>query len=166
MWQKIFFLVTLFTALMVLGCNDEPVSPLEGSSGIISGETKLIEVVDPGTVIQLGGGKTQVHNQVAIFRDSSNNAKFSGLRNVVLNLTLFNSNGQENSYGTFRLETDNGEFWEGDWTGRSTSSGTAIEAIGYNIDEKDKSRLWNYYFPSSKEGKVGTFTARIIYERD
>jgi hypothetical protein len=164
MWQKIFNLVILFTALMVLGCDDELVAPPKGQSNIISGETKLIDYVNPGIVKQLGSGNIQVRNQVAIFKDSSSNAELSGLRNVVLNHN-FNSNGQGNSYGTFSVETNSG-LWEGDWTGQTTSSGTTIKAIGYNFDERGQSCEWTYYFPSSQDGKVGTFSARIIYERD
>jgi hypothetical protein len=164
MWPKIFYLVILFTALMVLGCNEELVAPPNGQSNIISGETKLIEYVDPGTVRQLEGGNIQVRNQVAIFKDSSINAQLSGLRNIVLNHN-FNSNAQGNSYGTFSIETNSG-LWEGDWTGRTTSSGTTIKAIGYNFDERGQSCEWNYYFPSSQDGEAGTFSARIISKRD
>jgi hypothetical protein len=163
MWRKIFFLVTLFTALMVLGCN-ELVAPPEGQSNIISGETTLVKYVDPGTVRQLEGGNIQVRNQVAIFEDNSNNSQLSGLRNVVLNHN-FNSNDQGNSYGTFSIETNSG-LWEGDWTGQTTSSGTTIKAIGYNFDERGETCEWKYYFPSSQDGEVGTFSARIISERD
>lgn len=166
MLQKFFFLVILFTALAIVGCNEELVTPQGGDVSIISGGTKLIEVVDPGTVTHLSSGETQVLNQVTIFKDSSSNAKFSGLREVVLNTTILNSNGEENSYGTFSLETDNGEIWEGEWTGHTTSTGSTIEAVGYNIEEEGISCVWNYYFPSSKGGTVGTFTARIIYDRD
>ena len=164
MWQKAFFLGTLLTALIVLGCKDELVAPPKGQSNYITGETKLIEFVTPGTVKQLGDGNRQVRNQVAIFEDNSNNSQLSGLRNVVLNHN-FNSNDQGNSYGTFSIETNSG-LWEGDWTGQTTSSGTTIKAIGYNFDERGQSCEWNYYFPSLQDGEVGTFSARIISERD
>ncbi len=160
MWQKMFYLVILFTALMVLGCNDELVAPPEGQSNLISGETEFIEYVDPGTVTQLGHGNIQVRNQVAAFMDESNDNQLSGLRTVVLNYN-YDSNNQGYSYGTFSIETNSG-FWEGDWTGRTTSSGTTIKAIGYNnFDERGQSCEWNYYFPSSQDGKVGTFSARL-----
>ena len=164
MWVKIFYLVALFTSLMVLGCSDELVAPSKGQSSIIYGETEIVEYVDPGTITQLGKGNTQVRNQVANFIDSSNKGQLSGLRNVVLNHD-FNSNGHGNSYGTFSVETNSG-LWEGNWTGRTTSSGTTIKAIGYDFDERGKSCEWNYYFPSLEAGTVGTFSARIISERD
>ena len=164
MWQKAFYIGTLLTALIVLGCKDELVAPPKGQSNYITGESKLIEFVTPGTVKQLGDGNRQVRNQVAIFEDNSNNSQLSGLRNVVLNHN-FNSNDQGNSYGTFSIETTSG-LWEGDFKGQTTASGTTIKAIGYNFDERGQSCEWNYYFPSLQDGEVGTFSARIISERD
>jgi hypothetical protein len=163
MWQKIFFLVTLFTALMILGCN-ELVAPPEGQSSIISGETKLIELVNPGTVKQLEGGNIQVRNRVAVFLDSTNDSQLSGQRLVVLSHN-FDANGYGNCYGTFSIETTSG-LWEGDFKGQTTASGTTIKAIGYNFDERSETCEWKYYFPSSEDGILGTFSARIISERD
>lgn len=164
MWQKAFFLGTLLTALIVLGCKDELVAPPKGQSNYISGETKLIEIVNPGTVKQLGDGNRQVRNRVAVFLDSSNNSQLSGQRLVVLSHN-FDANGYGNCYGTFSIETTSG-LWEGDFKGQTTASGTTIKAIGYNFDERGETCEWKYYFPSSQDGEVGTFSARIISERD
>jgi len=159
MRYKIFFFVTFFAALMVIGC-DESVAPQSGPSNTFNGETKFLEYVDPGTTTQPGIGKTQGINQIAIFRDSTDNAQLTGLRNVVIT-----SNSQGNSYGTFSMET-NGVHWEGTWTGTTTSSGTTIKATGYDLNERGKSCVWYYSLPSSQGGKVGKFSARINYERD
>ena len=159
MRYKIFFFVALFAALMVIGCN-ESVAPPTGSSSTFTGETKFLEYVDPGNITQPRIGKTQSVNQIAVFRDSSDNAQLTGLRNV-----LITSNSQGSSYGTFSMET-NGVHWEGTWTGTTTSSGTTIKATGYDLNERGKSCVWYYYLSSSQDGKVGKFSARINYERD
>lgn len=160
MWQKIFFLVTLFTALIIFGCSDETVAPPSDQSSAFTGETQFIEYVNPGTLNKLVDGKTHTLNQVAIFRDISDNPQLNGLRNVVVT-----SNSQGNSYGTFSLET-NDVRWEGNWTGTTTSSGTTIKATGYDLNERGKTCEWYYDLPSSQDRKAGTFSARIMYERD
>lgn len=153
MWQKIFILATLCAAVMSLGCNESSVAPTTSISNTNSGRTQFIKYVNPGD-------STQFLNQDAIFKDSSDNSQLTGLRDVVIN-----SQSQGNSYGTFSLETD-GAHWEGNWTGTTTSSGTTIRATGYDLNERGKSCEWNYYLPSSQNGKAGTFSASIIYERD
>ena len=153
MWQKIFFLVTLFTALIIFGCSDNSVAPPSGQLSTFSGQTKFVHYVGSGSSAQL-------LNQVAIFRDISDNPQLNGLRNVVIT-----SNSQGSSYGTFSLEA-NGTNWEGKWTGTTTSSGTTIKATGYDLIERGKTCQWYYDLPSSQDGKAGTFSARIMYERD
>ena len=160
MWQKIFFLVTLFTALIIFGCSDNSVAPPSENSSTFSGQTNFVQYTGPGSSTQPGSGNIQALDQVAVFRDISDNPQLTGLRNVVIT-----SNSQENSYGTFSLEA-NGANWEGNWTGTTTSSGTTIKANGYDLNERGKTCEWYYYLPSSQDGKAGTFSARIRYERD
>lgn len=160
MWQKIFPFVTLLAALMIFGCSDNSVSPQLGPSTAVNGETEFIQFVGSGGSTQPIGGNSQVQNQVAVFRDSSDNAELSGLRNVVIN-----TDGNGNSYGTFSMVTSDAD-WQGNWSGTTTSSGTTIKATGYDLNDRGKSCVWYYYLPSSQDGTAGTFTARIIDKRD
>lgn len=160
MWQKIFSFVTPLAALLIFGCSDNSVSPALGPSSAVTGETEFIQFVGPGGTSQPGGENSQMQNQVAVFRDSSDNAELTGLRNVVIN-----SDGQGNSYGTFSMVTADAD-WQGNWTGTKTSTGTTIKATGYDLNDRGKSCVWYYYLPSAQNGKAGTFTARIIDKRD
>ena len=159
MSQKKYYFVALFATLMIFGCNDELVTTPPRQTNRISGETKLVKFVDQGTTKMLVDGKKEIRNQVAIFEDISSSKDISGLRNLVLNHD-YDSQEHGKCYGTFSMETENG-YWEGSFTGHTTSSGTTIKAIGYNFDDRGESCEWRYYFPSSLEGKRGTYSANI-----
>ena len=167
MLKKISYLVSIITLLMLVGCEDEPVAPLNNSSeknNKISGETQLVEYISSGSVKHLENGGKQVRNEIAVFNDRSNSSQLSGLRKIVYNHN-FDSNDQGECFGVFSIETDEG-YWEGDWTGTITSEGTTIRAMGYNFENRDQSCEWTYFFPSSLEGKSGTYSARIFSARD
>jgi len=164
MLKKSFYLAVLSVALIFIGCEDQPLSPTSGHSNKISGETQLVEYINLGTVEKLGDGNKQIRQQVAVFKDISESAQVSGMRKIVLNHN-YNSNNEGHSYGTFSIEAENG-YWEGDWTGTTTSAGTTIKAKGYNFESRDQTCEWTYNFPSSQEGKSGTYSARIYSNRD
>ncbi|MEN8192092.1 MAG: hypothetical protein ABFS12_04710 [Bacteroidota bacterium] len=162
MIKKSYYIVTFLAVLLIIGCENEPVAPTNSSPNKIFGETNFVEYESPGTVTQFEDGTKQIRKQIAIFNDSSNDMQLSGLRKIELNHN-FDSNNEGSCYGTFSLETKNG-YWEGDWTGETTSTGTTIKAIGYNLDDREQYCKWEYYFPSSDEGKSGTYSAKIFFD--
>jgi len=154
MLKKISYLASLISLFITVGCEEELVAPSSGSSNTIYGETYLVE----STSI------TETNQQVAVFKDSSNSEVISGLRKIEVN-NSFCSKEDGHSSGTFSINTKTG-MWEGDWTGATNSSGTNIIAVGYNLDDRDQSCEWIYFFPSSQEGKRGTYSAVIYNNRD
>ena len=156
-------IVILIAVLIMVGCDSQPVSPPNSGSSKISGETKLIKSVDSGTTKQLANGGIQIRNKILIFEDSATNNELSGLRNIVFNHN-YDKNNLGHCYGTFSIESDLG-LWEGDWTGTKTLDGITIRAKGYNLDDRDQSCEWKYYFPSSLEGNSGTYSAVINTNR-
>jgi len=168
--KKIYILAVMLT-LIIIGCEKDPVTPRDATSNNISressnisGETELIESISDGTINYVDGGKKVVRNEVRAYQDNSNNGIMSGLRKIVTNKN-FNSNNEGKCFGTFSIDTEEG-YWEGQWTGITTSEGTTIKANGYNFENRDQSCEWTYFLPSSLEGKSGTFTAKIYSARD
>ncbi len=164
MWTKKYILIALFTGAAFWGCNENSLSPSALQADKISGETKLVKFMDLGTTKQLENGSRQISQQVAIFEDKSNNGQFSGLRNIVMNHN-FDKDNYGNSFGTFSIEAKNA-YWEGEWTGTTNSLGTTIKAVGYNLDERDQRGEWRYHFPALDEGKSGTYTVKIYYDKN
>jgi len=154
MLNKAKYLIAIIITLIFIGCENEPVAPTDGQSNKISGETQLIE----------SASSSGINQQVLVFKDSSNSEEVSGLRKIEI-YNSFSSNEDGHSSGIFSIDTKSGT-WEGDWTGTTTSSGTTIIAVGYNMDDRDQSCEWRYYFPSSLEGKRGTYSAVIYDNRD
>jgi hypothetical protein len=154
MVKKISYIVSLFAAFIIIGCEEEPVAPTNVSSNKIIGETHIVESMSSAGTDQ----------QITVFKDSSNSEQISGLRKIEIK-NSFNSNKEGQSSGVFSIDTKNGT-WEGDWTGTSTSSGNTIIAVGYNFDNRDQICEWRYFFPSTLEGKRGTYTAVIYNTRD
>lgn len=153
MLKKLYFILTFFVAIILIGCEEEPVTASNGVSNKISGETHMVESI----------GSAQINPKVRVFKDSSNSKLVSGLRKIET-IKGFSSNEEGHSSGVFSIEAKSGT-WEGDWTGTTNSSGTTIIAVGYNMDDRDQSCEWRYYFPSSQEGKRGTYSAVISTNR-
>jgi len=162
MLKKSSYLVILIAVLLIVGCDSQPVSPLNSKSNQISGETKLVKSVNPGTTKELESGDVQIRNRIMVFEDTANDNQLSGMRNIVFNHN-YNKNKEGHCYGTFTITTDSGQ-WEGDWRGTTTSSITVINAIGYSLDEREKYCEWTYSFSNLEDLHNGTYTAKIFYD--
>ncbi len=157
--KKIIYIVSLLVALIVIGCENQPVATTNGTSKKISGETHLVESKNFDTVNKIKNGYAQLSQEITVYNDISNNELLSGRRTVEVSSNYI-INGEGQSAGSFSLESKIGH-WEGDWTGTTTLDGTTIMVVGYNFDDRDQSCEWRYYFPSSLEGKRGTYSANI-----
>lgn len=164
MLKKIFYLVTIFAALLFFGCNEQSVSPLNSGSNKVSGKTKLVKFLDLGSTTQLENGNKQILNQIAVFEDVCNCPQLTGTRKIVMNQNL-NKDNCGSCFGTFSIEAKNA-YWEGEWTGNTNALGTTIKAVGYNLNERDQRGEWEYYFPSGQNGELGTYSAQIYFDKN
>ena len=176
--MKNLILIFLFfgTAMLYIGCSDNnPSAPgLNQSDQITTSMAKVVATfegtsifigqLDPGSTIELPGGKTLTTGQVAKWHDYAD-PRVTGVGDWVVNIKL-NKDGHGQVWGTAEMSVDNnGGKWEITWHGviwlvHPVTGDLYIKVIasgkGTEGDVEGLAAEWTYILDNANNGYMYT----------